>query len=455
MSSTGKCFDIGKATKESLEEFECRQKKFLLKHKISPDAIDYLSNPHLLRQFDVNCSRSGVAGNGALMRLAPVPLFFYRYPQHAVEFSGISGEITHGDRIAYDACRYYGALIAAALQGENKKTLLANSFHFDHKEWFNNEQLHPSIMEIVGGSYRKKGGHSDGIRGKGYIVRSLEAALWAFWSDGDSFKKGVLAAVNLGDDTDTTAAIYGQLAGAYYGYQKLPEKWRKAVYAKKFIECLSSWIVYEGERWQPEKSLAPNSARSTSQGQSTPTVDQSNKSKPNFTAQPPHLQPNSQASFAKDPGSECVPQSVQDNHSKSKNNATQPKSSNPTASSQYLSRTKGVSTWDESPDQNMSSTSPKSTQPKSINPTASSHQPSYVKNGSNQNDFPDRHVSPTYPKSTQPKPSKSTVSSQHSSYVRDGSNRNDSQDRNMSPTSPKPTQPPDSKTAFRGKYFRF
>jgi ADP-ribosylglycohydrolase len=354
MSSTGKCFDIGKATKESLEEFECRQKKFLLKHKISPDAIDYLSNPHLLRQFDVNCSRSGVAGNGALMRLAPVPLFFYRYPQHAVEFSGISGEITHGDRIAYDACRYYGALIAAALQGENKKKLLASSFYSDHKEWFNNEQLHPSIMEIVGGSYRKHGGHSEGIRGKGYIVRSLE--------------KGVLDAVNLGDDTDTTAAIYGQLAGAYYGYQKLPEKWRDAVYAKKFIECLSRWIVYEGERWQPEN------------------------------------QQNSKASFAKGPGSEGVPQSVQDNHSKSK--------SNPTASSQYPSHTKGVSTWDESPDQNMSSTSPKSTQPKSSNPTASSQQPSYVKNGSNRNDSPDRHVSPT---------------------------------------SPKPTQPSDPKTAFRGK----
>jgi hypothetical protein len=223
-------------------------------------------------------------------------------------------------------------------------------------------------MEIVGGSYRKHGGHSEGIRGKGYIVRSLEAALWAFWSDDDSFKKGVLDAVNLGDDTDTTAAIYGQLAGAYYGYQKLPEKWRDAVYAKKFIECLSRWIVYEGERWQPEN------------------------------------QQNSKASFAKGPGSEGVPQSVQDNHSKSK--------SNPTASSQYPSHTKGVSTWDESPDQNMSSTSPKSTQPKSSNPTASSQQPSYVKNGSNRNDSPDRHVSPT---------------------------------------SPKPTQPSDPKTAFRGK----
>ncbi|CAF5131971.1 unnamed protein product, partial [Rotaria sp. Silwood1] len=79
------------------------------------------------------------------------------------------------------------------------------------------------IKRIAEGSYQKKGGYKDGIRGKGYIVNALEAALWAFWSDNDSFEQGVLAAVNLGDDTDTTAAIYGQLAGAYYGYKNLPK----------------------------------------------------------------------------------------------------------------------------------------------------------------------------------------------------------------------------------------
>ncbi|CAF5008059.1 unnamed protein product, partial [Rotaria magnacalcarata] len=59
---------------------------------------------------------NGAVGNGALMRLAPVPLFFYRDPIQAVEFSGISGIITHDDQRVYDACRYYGALIVAALR---------------------------------------------------------------------------------------------------------------------------------------------------------------------------------------------------------------------------------------------------------------------------------------------------------------------------------------------------
>ncbi|CAF4185387.1 unnamed protein product [Rotaria sp. Silwood2] len=253
MSSTGRCFDIGAATKQSLREFERRQIHFAAKHKIPLDQSDFLSDPELLKKFDVNCSEKGVAGNGALMRLAPVPLFFYKHPIEAIEYSGLSGLITHGDDKVYDACRYYGALIVAAVNGATREELLDENFYENHKEWFRNKPLHPDIKKIVQGSY-KKGGYDGGIRGKGYIVSALEAALWAFWSEKDSFRAGVLAAVNLGDDTDTTAAIYGQLAGAYYGYENLPKEWTKEVYATNFIQCLSKWIAYEGTKWSPEGS---------------------------------------------------------------------------------------------------------------------------------------------------------------------------------------------------------
>ncbi|CAF1036676.1 unnamed protein product [Didymodactylos carnosus] len=183
------------------------------------------------------------------MRLAPVPLFFYKHPTQAVEFSGLSGLITHGDQSANDACRYYGALIVGALQGKKKSELLNKDFYSNHEEWFSSKPLHPEILKIAQGSYQKEGGYEDGIRGKGYIVNALEAALWAFWSNEDSFEKGVLAAVNLGDDTDTTAAIYGQLAGAYYGYKNLPTKWVEHIYARNFINCLSKWIAYEGQMY--------------------------------------------------------------------------------------------------------------------------------------------------------------------------------------------------------------
>ncbi|CAF3379119.1 unnamed protein product [Rotaria sp. Silwood2] len=264
MSSTGQCFDIGSATSQSLGEFERRQQLFAAKNHIPLDELDFLSESDLLTKFDVYCSEIGVAGNGALMRLAPVPLFFYRHPVDAVEFSGFSGAITHGDPKAYDACRYYGALIVAALRGENKTQLLDNNFYLNHISWFNNKPLTEEIMNVAQGSYKKPGGYADGIRGKGYIVSSLEAALWAFCYDENSFEKGVLDVINLGDDTDTTAAIYGQLAGAYYGYDKLPEKWVKQVYAHSFITCLSKWIVYEGELWQP-KAPIPNGSGLSSQ----------------------------------------------------------------------------------------------------------------------------------------------------------------------------------------------
>ncbi|CAF3574624.1 unnamed protein product [Rotaria sp. Silwood1] len=237
MSSTGQCFDIGAATQQSIEEFEKRQRKFAHDHGIPFDQLDFLSNRDLLQAFDVKCSKDDVAGNGALMRLAPVPLFFYHNPELAIEYSGISGRITHGDDKAYDACCYYGALIIAALNGANKNELTSKTFYDKHRHWFGNRTLHPEIMAIAHGSYKKPGGYQDGIRGKGYIVNALEAALWAFWSDEDSFEKGALNAVNLGDDTDTTAAIYGQLAGAYYGYKKLPVKWLECIYAKDFIQC--------------------------------------------------------------------------------------------------------------------------------------------------------------------------------------------------------------------------
>jgi ADP-ribosyl-[dinitrogen reductase] hydrolase len=253
MSSTGQCFDIGAATSQSLREFEQRQEKFAKENKIPFKKLDKLSHMDQLSEFDVYCSEDGVAGNGALMRLAPVPLFFHRNIFLAIEFSGRSGQITHGDKKAADACRYYGALIAAALRGLTKNELLNKNFYLKHRKWFGEESLHEDIIIIARGSFKKTKGYEDGIRGKGYVVNALEAALWAFWSDNNSFEKGALNAVNLGDDTDTTAAIYGQLAGAYYGYSQLPTHWVDHVYARKFMITLSKWILYEGEQWQEDR----------------------------------------------------------------------------------------------------------------------------------------------------------------------------------------------------------
>jgi hypothetical protein len=117
---------------------------------------------------------------------------------------------------------------------------------------------------VARGSYKKPGGYKDGIRGKGYIVNALEATLWAFWSDQDPSNYGVLAAVNLGDDTDTTAAIYSQFAGPYYGYQNIPKKMVEQTLCRKELFCIGQWLHFEGSQYKgPKKekkavSTAPN-----------------------------------------------------------------------------------------------------------------------------------------------------------------------------------------------------
>ena len=92
--------------------------------------------------------------------------------------------------------------------------------------------LCPEIEEIAGGSFKLK--EPPEIRGAGYVVKSLEAALWAFYKARD-FRDGALLAVNLGDDADTTGAVYGQIAGAFYGYDGIPESWRTSITSADLI----------------------------------------------------------------------------------------------------------------------------------------------------------------------------------------------------------------------------
>lgn len=201
LSSTGKCFDIGNTTRTALIAFSKTKKP--------------LSGP----------SDFYSAGNGSLMRLAPVPMFYTANPGKAIEKSGESSKTTHGAAVAVDACRYFGALIVGALNGEDKKSILADHYCPVAGYW-QKKPLTPEIAEIAAGSFKWR--TPPEIRGTGYVVRSLEAALWAFHQT-DNFQEGCLMAVNLGDDADTTGAIYGQLAGAFYGHNAIPLTWRKTV----------------------------------------------------------------------------------------------------------------------------------------------------------------------------------------------------------------------------------
>ena len=207
LSSTGTCFDIGNTIRAALSAFIETGNPF-------SGPTDFYS-----------------AGNGSLMRLAPVPLFFAGDPRKAIEKSGESSRTTHGARPAIDACRYFAALIVGAINGEDKNTLLSDHYSPVPGYW-QEHPLVPEIAEIATGSFKRK--NPPDIRGTGYVVSSLEAALWAF-HHGESFEQGCLMAVNLGDDADTTGAIYGQLAGAFYGVEGIPLLWRDRIVKKDII----------------------------------------------------------------------------------------------------------------------------------------------------------------------------------------------------------------------------
>lgn len=167
-------------------------------------------------------------GNGSLMRLAPIPLYFRDDPEYGIHCAELSSRITHGSVLCADACKYYTGLIIGALNGVSKKELLSDLYCPIPDYWKNN-RLTEEIENISLGSFKHN--NPPFIQGSGYVVKSLEASLWAFYNS-DSFEEGVLKAINLGDDADTTGAIYGQLAGAYYGIDRIPQKWIDGV-AKK------------------------------------------------------------------------------------------------------------------------------------------------------------------------------------------------------------------------------
>jgi ADP-ribosyl-[dinitrogen reductase] hydrolase len=173
------------------------------------------------------------AGNGSLMRLAPVPLFFATDPRQAIEYAAESSRTTHGADAAVDACRYFAGLIIGALRGVPKSELLSPYFYpLSDSDFWRKQPLEPKVAEVAAGSFKTK--TPPAIRGTGYVVESMEAALWAF-DRSQSFREGALLAVNLGNDADTTGAIYGQLAGALYGVEEIPKEWRTKLALSQFI----------------------------------------------------------------------------------------------------------------------------------------------------------------------------------------------------------------------------
>ena len=189
-SSTGDCFDIGMTTRDAIMRFM------------------KTGDPY------AGSNEPDTAGNGSLMRLAPIALFFHPNKNDVIHFSGESSRTTHAAPEAIACCKLLGLTISKALSGCLKEQVL---------EMLDQSFNEPKVAEIAAGIYKDK--KRSEVFGSGYSVASLEAALWCFHTTSD-FESAVLTAANLGDDADTTAAIVGQIAGAFYGASSIPKSWK-------------------------------------------------------------------------------------------------------------------------------------------------------------------------------------------------------------------------------------
>lgn len=208
MSSTGKCFDIGNTTRDALERY--RQ---------SGKAASGSSHP-------------STAGNGSLMRLAPVPMFYSPDRTRARLYAGKSSRTTHAAKLCVEACMLFADMLVQALAGKDKDEILFGDSPVEIKS--------AEILGIANGGYKNK--KIEHIRSNGYVVDSLEAAIWCFWAT-RSFEQAVLTAANLGEDADTTAAICGQLAGAFYGERSIPQHWLEKLHMRKEITALADQLA--------------------------------------------------------------------------------------------------------------------------------------------------------------------------------------------------------------------
>lgn len=189
-STRSECFDIGNTVARALGIY-----------KYSKDPFSGISG-------DDN------SGNGSLMRLAPIALYYYQDKNKLIEYASQSSQTTHKSEIAINACVYYAQLIAGAIKGHSKKELLSKNF-------INIKNFRQEVINVINGSYKE-----DKIyKPTGYVINTLETALMAFYRF-NTFEDGLLNIVSLGYDTDTVGAVYGQLAGAFYGYDNIPHRWR-------------------------------------------------------------------------------------------------------------------------------------------------------------------------------------------------------------------------------------
>jgi ADP-ribosyl-[dinitrogen reductase] hydrolase len=176
---------------------------------------DYDAKPENCALDDFERYPKNAAGNGAVMRCVPIALFHVRNTEMLVGDSRRSARLTHGDPKAETSCVLINAAIAHFLNGGERDEPWRHGMTFL-------TDTEKTLWERLDGIETLT---EESISSNGYTVSSVEAAFWCFLKT-ESFVSAVELAVCVGDDSDTTGAVTGGLAGAYYGYDAIPARWR-------------------------------------------------------------------------------------------------------------------------------------------------------------------------------------------------------------------------------------
>lgn len=166
------------------------------------------------------------AGNGAIMRCAPIPLRFRNDPSRLREVSIDTARITHANPLCTWSCVAVGQAIVALLNGESIPAAIELS-----ATGIKNDDVRDAITLATIGA-------RDDIRSGGFVLETVAAAYWSLLHT-DSFEEAVVTAVGLGGDTDTTGAVAGALAGAHYGVDAIPSRWREQAHYRDELTDLA------------------------------------------------------------------------------------------------------------------------------------------------------------------------------------------------------------------------
>ena len=211
-SSTGTCFDIGNQVMRSLWDFEVNQR------------------------VPRTAQRTTSAGNGAIMRLAPVVIagFEHREIREIVATAGLSARETHYSVEAEAATEVFAALLVGALLGWAPE-------HIINVGWASTGPAFDEMAaRVISTDPAERAAWEKDT--SGYIVHGLRLAVHGLLDFG-SFDEAVLAIANMGGDADTNAAIYGQLGGAHFGVEAIPASWRSTLYQGDEIDALARALV--------------------------------------------------------------------------------------------------------------------------------------------------------------------------------------------------------------------